>query len=282
MTTPNTGADIKKDELRAAAGRFCVLVSSSDRARDIFEIVFQNAETTWRDCDWPRYVGFSSKYPDAYGFSALAAKSPSNWHGELTDHLDSLPDEIEYVLLTFEDALFTSPVNGAALNTIADLMVSDNLSYVSLIPLKRNLPGLIIEFFRRRMSTYPLRLLSFSEPYYNSVAAVIWKRSYLRSLLQMPGSIWDFEHIVTDERHYAVWHPVIDQDQIVTRGKWDRQAPRKLARQGIILANSTRSFRTFRSYFRDYIWEKLVFQAVGFLSFRIRRRLNMISHRLNE
>ena len=42
--------------------------------------------------------------------------------------------EIEYVMLTFEDALFMSPVDGAALNAIADVMVSENLSYVSLHP----------------------------------------------------------------------------------------------------------------------------------------------------
>jgi hypothetical protein len=283
MTMPvlNTQARLEKDQARAASGRFCVLVTSSDRARDIFEIVFQNAETIWRDCDWPRYVGFTSKHPDMYGFKALAAKRPSNWQGEVGDQLDSLPDEIEYVMLTFEDALFLSPVNGAALNAIADLMIRENLSYVSLLPLRRNLPGLILEYFRRRLSTHPLRQLSFSEPYYTSVAAAIWKRSYLRSLLQRPGSIWDFEHMVTNERHYAVWKPVVDQDQIVTRGKWDRQARRQLARQGLSLANSNRDFRTLRSYIRD-IRERIVFQAVGFLSFRIRRRLNRISHRVNE
>jgi hypothetical protein len=281
MPVLNTQAHLLKDQARAAAGRFCVLVTSSDRARDIFEIVFQNAETIWRDCDWPRYVGFTSKHPDMYGFKALAAKRPSNWQGEVGDQLDSLPDEIEYVMLTFEDALFLSPVNGAALNAIADLMIRKNLSYVSLLPLRRNLPGLIIEYFRRWLSTHPLRQLSFSEPYYTSVAAAIWKRSYLRSLLQRPGSIWDFEHMVTNERHYAVWKPVVDQDQIVTRGKWDRQARRQLARQGLSLANSKRDFRTLRSYIRD-IRERIVFQAVGFLSFRIRRRLNRISHRVNE
>jgi hypothetical protein len=112
-----------------------------------------------------RYVGFTSKYPDLYGFTALAARSPSDWQGELGDQLDSLPDEIEYVYLTFEDALFLSPVNGAKLDAIADLMVSQNLSYVSLIPLSRNIPGSAVEYVRRKLSKRPLRRLSFSEPY---------------------------------------------------------------------------------------------------------------------
>jgi hypothetical protein len=279
MPVLNSQAHLEKDGTRAAAGRFCVFVSSSDRARDIFEIVFQKAETIWRDCDWPRYVGFTSKHPDMYGFTALAAKKPSDWRGELGDQLESLPDKIEYVLLTFEDALFTSPVNGAQLDAIADLMVSDNLSYVSLNPVSRNLPGLIIEYFRKKLNKYPLRPLSFSEPYYSSVAATIWKRSYLISQLRRPGSIWDFEHTVSNERHYAVWTRVLDQDQLVTRGKWSFRAPRQLARQGISLANSKREFRTYGSCLRD-VREKIVFQTIGFLSFRIRRRLNRISHRI--
>jgi hypothetical protein len=276
MPSINPRSHLEKDQTGAAADRCCVLVSSSDRARDIFEIVFRNSEVIWRDCDWPRYVGFTSKHPDIYGFAAVAAKGPSNWQGELGDQLDSLPERIQYVLRMDEDALFMSPVDGAKLNAIADLMIREDLSYVRLIPVTRNLPGRVVEYLRRKIDTRPLRPISFSEPYYSSVELVIWKRSYLREMLRRPGSIWDFEHIVTDVRHYAVWEPVLDQDQIVTKGKWSRQAPRKLARQGLDLANSKREFQTLRSRLRG-IREKISFQLCGFLSFRIRRRLNRIT-----
>lgn len=262
----------EKGSARPAASRFCIFVSSSDRARDVFEIVFQNAESIWRDCDWPRYVGFTSKHPDLYGFTAVAAKQPSDWRGEFGDQLDSLPDEIEYVLRLDEDALFMSPVNGSALNAIADLMAREDLSYVNLVPVRRNLPGLVIEYFRRKLSKLPLRRLAFSEPYYSSVEAAIWKRSYLRSLLRQPGSIWAFEHIITDVPHYAVWQAVLDQDQIVRKGQWSFRAPRRLAQQGLSLAGSKREFQTLGSWVRDFR-EKITFQTVGFLSFRIRRRL---------
>jgi hypothetical protein len=258
-----------------SAGRFCVLVTSSDRARDVFEIVFQHAERIWCHCDWPRFVGFTSKQPDIHGFTAIAAKGPSHWRQEVGEYLDALPDDIEYVLRLDEDALFMSPVDDRKLNVVADLMVRENLSYVSLIPLRRNLPGRVIEYFRRKLDRRPLRLISFSEPYYSSVAAAIWKRSYLRSLLSRPGTVWEFEHTVTDERHYAVWEPVIDQDQIVTKGRWARRASRQLARQGLSLAHSKREFQTLRSWSRG-MREWITFQAVGFVSFRIRKRLNKV------
>ena len=261
--------------MAAIANRFCVLVTSSDRGRDIFEIVFQNAETIWRDCDWPRFVGFTSKHRDIYGFKALAAKAPSDWRGEVGDYLDSLPDHIEYVLRMDEDALFLARVDGSKLNAIADLMARENLPYVRLVPVSRNLIGRLVEFFRRKFDQRPLRPLSFSEPYYSSVELAIWKRSYLRSLLRRPGTIWEFEHIVTNDRHYAVWNRVLEQDQIVTKGKWNSRASRLLAQQNISLENSNREFQTFKWRLRD-IREKITFQAVGFLSFRIRKRLNRL------
>lgn len=262
-----------------AKGRFCVFVSSSDRAKDVFEIVFQNSATVWRDCDWPRYVGFTSEHSGMYGFKAVAARRPSDWRGELTDQLESLPSEIEYVFLTYEDALFETPVDGRKLDDIAEVMVRDGLAYVSLIPLRRNLFGHAIEFVRRKLDRYPLRRLSSSEPYYSSVAAAIWRRSHLIGLLRQPGSIWDLEHVVSNEPHYAVWKQAIDHDQIVTKGKWNRRAARKLAKQGISLRDSERPFQDTRWFLRD-LREMIIFQLFGFLSFRIRRRFGLISHRI--
>jgi len=174
MSTPLPDrTSLLQEDARDIAGRFCVLVTSSDRGRDIFEIVFQNAETTWRYCNWPRYVGFTSQHPGMYGFTAVAAKVPSDWRGEVGDYLDALPDHIDYVFRIDEDTLFTSPVDGEKLNAIAHLMVREDLSYVSLVPVSRNAPGRLIEYFRRKLDKQPLRRLSFSEPYYSSVALAI-------------------------------------------------------------------------------------------------------------
>lgn len=251
-----------------------MLVNSSDRARDIFEIVFQNAERMWTGCDWPRFAGFTSTQPDLYGFRSVAAKRPSDWRGELADQLDALPPKIEYVLHLQEDALCLSPVDGQKLNRIADLMLRNNLCYVSLHPISRNFVGRAVEYCRRRTSKLPLRPIAFKEPYYSGLAPAIWKRSYLRELLRDTGSIWAFEHIVTGERHYTVWETVLDQDFIVTKGRWTWRAKRQLARQGLSLANSKREFQTLWSRLRG-IRAYISFMLFGYLSFRLRRRLNL-------
>jgi hypothetical protein len=269
------GEALQEEQRRGIARRFCVLVSSSDRGRDIFEIVFHNSEAIWRNCDWPRYAGFTSQHPDMYGFKAIAAKAPSDWRGEVGDYLDALPDNVEYVLRIDEDALFLSPVDGDKLNAMADLMIREHLSYVRLDPVSRNLPGRVIEYFRRKLDKRPLRRLSYSEPYYSSVGLAIWKRSYLRSMLRQPGTIWEFEHIVTYEPHYAVWEPILDQDQIVIKGKWSPRAAQQLARQGLSLASSKREFQNYRARLRG-IRERISWELAGYSSFRIRKWFNKL------
>jgi hypothetical protein len=264
----------KKAQARDFAGRFCVLVNSSDRGRDVFETVFRNSERIWRYCDWPRYVGFTSQHPDMYGFRAVAANGAVGWRDELGAQLDSLPKEIEYVLRLEEDYLFLSPVGGEKLNAVAELMARHGLSYVNLHPVRRNLVGRAIEYLRRKLSKRPLRPLAFSEPYYSSLTPAIWNRSYLRELLRQPGNIWEFEHIVTDRRHYAVWEPVLDYDAIVTKGKWSLRAPQLLAQQGLNF-DSRREFQTRESRLR-ILRQNITFELVGYLSFRIRKRLNRL------
>jgi hypothetical protein len=275
MLDVSSKATLERSSSRQSAGRFCVLITSSDSGRDIFEIVFQNAETIWRGCDWPRFVGFTTKHPDLYGFKTLVAKGPFEWRQAVVDYLDALPEQIEYVLRIDEDALFMTPVDGDKLNAIADSMVRENLAYVSLVPVRRNLAGRIIEYFERKRDKRPLRKISTSEPYYSSVELAIWRRDYFRVLLRQPGSIWEFEHTVTNESHYAVWEPVVHQDQIVIKGKWTLRAPRQLARQGVSLAHSKREFQSFGSFLRN-IRETISFELAGYLSFRIRRRFNRV------
>lgn len=240
--------------------KFCVLVHSSDRTRDVFEAVFKNAEEMWRDCKWPRFAGFTTPpwWLTLYGFTSVSAKGPSSWRGELADHLDALPPEIEYVLRLDDDAFASRPIEGIKLEMVARLIDKGGLAYVKLLPVARNVFGRIIEYFRRKGS---LRPIAFTEPYYCSLVPAIWKRSYLREILREPRSVWDFELTVTKERHYAVWEPVLDLDHIVTNGKWAQRARRM---------DNGRGVQSLKSWLRQKR-EDLSFALFGFLGFRIRR-----------
>lgn len=266
---------VNVDQAEAISDRFCILVAASDRAKDIFEITFQNTDAIWRDVNWRRYVGFTTKHPDILGFKSLSAKSDVDWRGRVGDYLDSLPDEIRYVMLVVEDYLFASPINEMELNAVAEQICRSDLAYVRLVPVHRNFPTGIFEYLRRTMNKRPLRALASSEPYYSSLEPAIWKRDYLRTLVRQPGTVWEFEHIVRTERHYAVWRPVVKYVGIVGREKWHREAPRLLEQQGLSLGNSTRARHTIKYELRR-TREKISFAMFGYLSFRIRRAFNRV------
>jgi len=260
---------------RASAGPFCVFVASGDSRRDIFEIVFQNAERIWHDCYWPRYVGFTSKHPNLYGFATVAAKNPSDWRGELGEQLDQLSPDIRYVLLIIEDFFFTSPIDAKKLRAVADYILKHDLAYVRLVPVARNLFGRAVEFIRRKIDKRSFRILKPSEPYYSSVEVAIWRRDYLRQLLRVPGSIWEFENMVGPERHYAVWEPIAHYRALVSRGKWNYSARRLLVQQGYSLNGSTRPHLSLASLPRR-MRTRIIFSVFGYLSYRLRRSLNRL------
>lgn len=161
------------------------------------------------------------------------------------------------------------------MQAVADYTGEHNLAYVRLIPVARNIFGRIVEFVRRKVDKRPLRALRPSEPYYSSVETAIWRRDYLRELLRTPGSIWEFENIVGPEQHYAVWEPIVRYRTLVSRGTWTYRAPRLLAQQGYSLEGSTRAYQTLRSALRR-VRQQIVFNMIGFLSYRVRRRLNRL------
>jgi hypothetical protein len=266
---------VDADQAHGFSDQFCILVAASDRAKDIFEITFQDADSIWRNVNWRRYVGFTTKHPDILGFQSLSAKSDVDWRGRVGDYLDSLPDEIGYVMLIIEDYLFTSPVNGMELNAVTEQIYRNDLAYVRLVPVHRNFLAGIFEYFRRTMNKQSLRPLASWEPYYSSLEPAIWKRSYLRALVRQPGTVWEFEHIVSTERHYAVWRSVVRYVGIVGREKWHREAPRLLKRQGLSLGNSPRARQTAKFELRR-MRERISFAMFGYLSFRIRRALNRV------
>ena len=242
-------------------------MSSSDRTKDVFEIVFCDSQRIWSDCSWPKYVGFTTKSDDQFGFTAISSDRESTWREELSDQIERLPHGIDYILLLLDDFSFVKKVNAKILYRVFQNVQSNSLPYVRLVPVIRNSVGQIAELFRRWVGDDDFRKLSPSEPYYSSLQAAIWRRDHLQSLLRCPGSIWDFEHIVSDNSHYAVWDKVLHYKHVVERGKWLRCA-RSLVGQDLNLKrrpqhNLAHVIKSWQTH--------VVFFLIGYLSLRFRR-----------
>lgn len=264
---------------------FCVLVASSDNRKDIFDVCFANSEHIWKDCDWPRFVGFNSPHPDQHGFSVVTAVPSGNWCEEVAQYVDALPAHVQYILLMVEDVLFMRPVNADKLNEVAHYIWSGGLHYVRLVPVRRNWLGRMWErgSDNKIRLPMPFHVINPREPYYSSTEMVIWERNYLREQLDKPGDAWSFEHHVSRHAHWAVWETVFDQHQIVNKGYWNRRAPWYLAESvgcptfryaGIIKGSitQTRPLQRWSSFLRGEM-QNLNFALFGFTSFRVKRWL---------
>lgn len=248
-------------------GNICVFVSSSDRTKDIFEIVFRDSQRIWSDCSWPKYVGFTTASDGQFGFTAVSASRESTWREELSDQIEQLPQTIDYILLLLDNFLIATKVDAEILYRVFQNARSNSLPYVRLVPVVRNPVGQIIEVFRHRFAASNFRKFSSSEPYYSSLQAAIWRRDHLQSLLRRPGSIWDFEHIVSDAPHYAVWDKTLDYQHVIERGKWLRCA-RTLVGQKLDLKKRPQ----YGLAYAMKRWKtQVVFFLTGYLSLRVRR-----------
>src|SRR5262245_29512916 len=144
---------------------FCIFIVSHITGRDIVETVYANADTIWRDCKWPRKVGYA------------AAPYGTNPCPDWADKIELLPSNIRYVLVLNNDFLITEPVDGHRLHTYANYAYLHNLAYVRLTPVMRNWFGRMVEVCR--LKTKDLRTLQKWEPYYSSVDPALWRRDHL-------------------------------------------------------------------------------------------------------
>lgn len=262
--------------------KFCVLVTSGDNRKDIFDVCFANSERIWKDCPIPRYAGFTTPQPEQYGFKTLASYIADDWCKSVAAHIDALPDEHRYILLMVEDTLFMRPVDGNILIKAFMKMYWSGLYYLRLVPVRRSWPARIARAMSLPNNDFIGCILPDS-PYYASTEMAIWERGYLRELLDRPGDAWSFEHHVSRHAHWAVQEPFLDQHQIVNKGRWNRRAARYLAEAAGCpsfaiaeeiknIITKTRPLQTWSSFLRGE-WQNLNFAFLGFTSVRFKRWL---------
>jgi hypothetical protein len=98
------------------------------------------------------------------------------------------------------------------------------------------------------------------------------KLQYGRDHLEVPGSVWDFEHVVIrGARHFAT---VVDEPvyyrHVVEKGSWQVQAAQWFTRAGLTFTPGHRSQRPRLDYWH-IAWGRAKFTAVGYAWMRVRR-----------
>jgi hypothetical protein len=243
----------------------CVLVSSSDRTRDVFNQVFAHFERFWPECAFDRYVGLTTvpQEHSLFGFKPVAAGSDMGWRDELVAQLRQLPATLDYVLLVLDDFLILKPINQSLLNKAAAEVISRQLNYARFIPVERHLFGRTLRWLHRPKN-HIFSPLSEREPYPASLQIALWRKEYLLRSLEAPGTIWDFEHArLQQDGHFAACVPLISYRHVVERGKWMPYANHLMKRVGIQFKKGTRDIYPIHYGIKWYIG-KIFFAIAGY------------------
>lgn len=208
-----------------------VLVCSSDNRKDILDRVLPSLFKFWPDCPYPIYVGLNTSGKLADNVRTLLGQ-PSEWRKECSEQVAQICES--HVIIVLDDYLFQQPVDQRRIAALVEAAFNSNISYLRLTPLGGSLLRNLLSLIRTGDEGH-IQRVSEDRPYYSGMQIALWKRTHFMSLLQMPGSIWDFEHQKSvGVTHYVVrGSPAIHYSHLVDKGRWLPYAKSLLKRAGL-------------------------------------------------
>jgi hypothetical protein len=170
---------------------YCILVSSCDAYADCWAPFFQLFEKYWHPYNHDIYLNTETTtyaYNDLVLYCptpGLSAPAPLGWGDRLMRCLAALPYDI--VLYLQEDYFLKADADVQAIDRLADLMLRDGLSHISLLSRSATLGN-------GQASEYPcLSPIPQKADYRISMQAGLWSVSALTSYLRRHETVWEFE-----------------------------------------------------------------------------------------
>jgi hypothetical protein len=195
-----------------------VLICSSDSRMDILDRVLPSILKYWPDCPYPIYVGLNAENDRWPNIKSLVAE-PSGWRQESLQQLAQISET--HLIVILDDFLFQQPADQRRISSLVSQAVKADLPYLRLLPLGRSLRQRLWSVFHRR-SAADVCPIAKRRPFYSALQIAVWNKAHFASLLELQGSIWDFEHQKhLDVTHYAITdRPPIVYRHLVEKGRW--------------------------------------------------------------
>jgi hypothetical protein len=258
--------------------RVCIFVASSDNTKDVFKNVMASYGKFWVDCRYRKYLGLNSHDEEINNQFTIITVQPDGWRAELLGQIRLLPSDISHILLMLDDFLLLSPVDGTRLDSLIDEALKKGYNYTRLVPMYSALLIRLIRRFKSSVSGKVFEEIMKNEVYFSSLQPALWQREHLVAMLELPGTIWEFEaQCLPNARHYAISHtpPIICQ-HVVEKGKWMPDALLHFKCLGLPFILGGRPKRP--SIEIPLVWcRRFKFAIIGYTGVRVRRMLAMAS-----
>jgi hypothetical protein len=217
--------------LTVPASKVGVFICSSDSRRDILDRVLPSLFKYWPDCPYSIYVGLNSSHGVSPNVTTLVAQN-SEWRTETLEQVAQTTET--HLIVVLDDYLFQERVDQSRLSMLINEAVSSKLPYLRLLPLRKSLMARLFYSGRNR-TVGDIQAINEKRPFYSSLQIAIWNKAHFLSLLERPGSVWDFEHQKPScATHYAITdRPPIAYSHLVEKGRWLPYARTLLSRAGL-------------------------------------------------
>ena len=197
-----------------------VLVASHAKASDLWPIAHHFIRKNWPDHP-PIYLGANGganidKVPK--GWQLIDRGEDRSFSRSLMDYVDAV--ESEYLILMLDDFAILDPMSNERLEEACRFAKKHEAVYLRLTP---NPPG-DIPF----ESGYTQIVIDKRPPYATSLQMAIWKRDFLRTLLEYDFNPWEFEvrggkteeALANASRFFVAREPLIRYTRFVEKGRF--------------------------------------------------------------
>jgi len=227
--------------------RLAVLVVSCDKYSDLWKPFFSLFWRFWPDCPFDIYLLSNNISPAIPQVKSLLVGDDISWSDNLQRGLSQLKED--YVFLFLDDLFLRESVNTKEVLEVFSWAVETDVNYIRMNPM-RNKPD--------KSLNKSIGILSKGVIYRTSTVVSVWKKDVLLDLLKLGESAWSFEvygSIRSDkyDRFYASWKDYFPITNAVIKGKWRKEAVRRLKLLGIEIDLTSRKIMTFSETIIQYL-----------------------------
>jgi len=163
------------------------------------------------------YVGLNSALEGDCSIKTVIAE-PSGWRSEVLHQIAQVPET--HLIVVLDDYLIQEDVDQSRLDELVVNAVESDLPYLRLLPLCKSLKQRLAPASGGAKDD--IQVIHEKRPFYSGLQIAIWKKEHFASLLQLRGSIWEFEHQqLPGVPHYVIAdRPPIIYRHLVEKGQW--------------------------------------------------------------
>jgi hypothetical protein len=200
------------------APRVAVFISGSSSRHDVLERVLPSILKFWPDCPYPIFVGTNSPIGSWPQVTEVHSE-PQGWRAECSKQVGKI--RATHLIVLLDDFLFQGYVDQPLLSSLVSQVTQSNISYLRLLPMGKSLRQRFASIMRKH-DGQQIQRIEEDRPFYSCLQIAIWKKDHFESMLNLQGSIWDFEHQRNPSvDHYSITgrSPFVYR-HIVEKGRW--------------------------------------------------------------